>query len=307
MKFWLCTVFVQAAFLIGAHAVEWTEILPPDSSGNGIRVTGFEGNKIVGFYSNTSDQTVGFIYDGVDWDILTNPWSSNNGLNIQGIHNGVVFGNMQGGPGGGGPFFYDGNTFVYPTLAEPSLSLSFGSGQDGVIGGWGLKDSVGGTKVFSFVYEGGGFTILAPPPGAKEVVAYGADPGGMVGYYDDAEDVSHGVYFHDGVWEDIAVPGAVGETIPTVVQDGRLAGLYRSAENVLSGFIWEDGLFTTFDIPGALNTSIFALEGDRIGGTYYGTDGKQHGFVATIPEPTTLGLMGIGGLMLLPRRRIIMG
>ena len=60
--------------------------------------------------------------------------------------------------------------------------------------------------------------------------------------------------------------------------------------------------YTTLDVPGATDTFLIGIDGSNIVG-YYEEDGNVHGFLATIPEPTTLSLLAVGLLMACRRRR----
>ena len=60
-------------------------------------------------------------------------------------------------------------------------------------------------------------------------------------------------------------------------------------------------MYTKLDVPGASSTYGYGIEGSNIVGWYVAHGGGIHGFLATIPEPATLSLLTLGGLMLLRR------
>lgn len=60
--------------------------------------------------------------------------------------------------------------------------------------------------------------------------------------------------------------------------------------------------WTTLDMPGAVATNAFGIDCSNIVGSYYNYDVGWRGFLYTIPEPSTLLLLGFGGLALLRKR-----
>ena len=61
-------------------------------------------------------------------------------------------------------------------------------------------------------------------------------------------------------------------------------------------------VYTTLDVPGAIGTEAYGIDGGNIVGYYIDGSGS-HGFLAVIPEPTTLSLLAVGVLMACRRRR----
>jgi hypothetical protein len=57
--------------------------------------------------------------------------------------------------------------------------------------------------------------------------------------------------------------------------------------------------FITIDVPGAIFTEAFGVNNaGQIVGDYMDSSGVVHGFVATaVPEPCSLALVGVGGLV----------
>ena len=60
--------------------------------------------------------------------------------------------------------------------------------------------------------------------------------------------------------------------------------------------------YTTLDVPGASYTEVYGIDGGNIIGTYYDDVGRPRGFLATIPEPTTMTLLAIVMLAVWRRR-----
>ena len=65
-----------------------------------------------------------------------------------------------------------------------------------------------------------------------------------------------------------------------------------------------EGRVTSCRVPGdeyAVDTIVTGIDGGNIVGYYIDGEGDSHGFVAVIPEPATLSLVTMRGLMLLHR------
>ena len=71
------------------------------------------------------------------------------------------------------------------------------------------------------------------------------------------------------------------------------------------GFLYDGTNYTTIDDPlSDGNTWATGISGTTIVGGYTGaTDDTPHGFIATTPEPASIALLSLGGLVLLRRRR----
>ena len=97
------------------------------------------------------------------------------------------------------------------------------------------------------------------------------------------------------------VPGA-STTYATGIDGGNIVGRYRDGSGT-HGFSYDGTTYTTLDVPGATDTFLFGIDGSNIVGYYYDDVGRPRGFLATIPEPTTLSLLAVGLLMACRRRR----
>jgi hypothetical protein len=56
-------------------------------------------------------------------------------------------------------------------------------------------------------------------------------------------------------------------------------------------------------MPGASSTHAFGIEGNNIVDSYSNSPGISHGFIYSIPEPSTLLLFTFGGVTILRKRR----
>jgi len=300
MRNWLALILLQAGFLGSAAALDYTTYDPPGATGAMTRVTGIEGDTVVGWFRDADSNQTGFIYDG-GWSLLSNPDESDPDLLITGIQGGTVFGTLpySSVPFGTTAFYLNGGGTIVPVTRPGYNGTIFTGGRGGRVAGTSLTMS--GPEAFVLDISGGIYTTLAPPPGASSVSALGADAESVVGYYT-LGGADRAFLYRDGEWTDLIVPGADGLTVATAVEGGRVAGYY-GAGGTGYGFIWEDGAFLTFSIPDAVSTQIYALDGDRVGGTYQDALGNDHGFVAVIPEPSVLGFLLPAAPLLLRRLR----
>ena len=56
-----------------------------------------------------------------------------------------------------------------------------------------------------------------------------------------------------------------------------------------------NGTYTTIDPTGSINTYVTGIDGNNIVGYYEGSGGVYHGFLDTVPEPSTLVLLLTAG------------
>ena len=106
---------------------------------------------------------------------------------------------------------------------------------------------------------------------------YGLNNAGQaVGFYQDANEISHGVIVQDGELAQFDFPGAAETEIFGISESGLLIGDIFDAAGVIHGFVGDE----QFDVPGA--TTTYADDMNAAGtlvGSYVDTDGIYHGYI----------------------------
>ena len=106
---------------------------------------------------------------------------------------------------------------------------------------------------------------------------YGLNNAGQtVGFYQDANEVSHGVVVQDGELTQFDFPGAAETEIFGVSESGLLIGDIFDADGAIHGFVGSE----QFDVPGAVIT--YADDMNAAGilvGSYVDADGVYHGYM----------------------------
>ena len=142
------------------------------------------------------------------------------------------------------------------------------------------------------------YTTLDVPGTNNETYARGIDGMNIVGYYYSGG--SHGFSYDGTTYTTLDVPGA-SHTYAYGIDGGNIVGRYYDAG--YHGFSYDGSTYTPFDVPGASRTGASGIDGSNIVGSYNDGSGSNHGFLAVIPEPTTLSLLAVGMLMACRRRR----
>ncbi len=86
------------------------------------------------------------------------------------------------------------------------------------------------------------------------------------------------------------------------IDGNNIVGYYTNPDNSGGAFLYNGTTWTALDYAEAGGLAARDILGNRIVGNYYG-DYAQHGFILTIPEPTTLSLLALGVLALMKRKR----
>ena len=296
--------FVLSVFLVAsvagraAAAWEWSILDYPGSFTGS--AWGVSGDSVIGQYSLPSGgmpPTHGFKYS-----ISTNIWTS---LDRPGASDTY-------------PYGIDGNNIVGISRADRmTTSFLYDGNQWNPIGGptfQGNGQAVHGISGSTMVgtgglYDGTTWTPLVYPD-SWNTIPRGISGNDVVGYWQKELNVypmpptSHGFLYSNGNWTLLDYPGA-RSTVAYGVSNGKAVGSYLDGTGQ-HGFLY-DGTWTTLDYPGtSAGTVAYGICGNYIvGGIWLPS---SHGgetmraFLLTVPEPTTMILLAMGGPFLRRRR-----
>jgi hypothetical protein len=275
---------------------------------NKTAVAAISGNIVTGeYYTAGGADEHGFLYDGTTWTSLNVPGATSATTHVYGMSGNTIAGSYQTGSGSSAVshgFKYNLTT-GWTTVDRPG---TVGTGVYGIDGdnlvGWYNT----GTSQSGFFYDAADnswTTLNNPNAGTWPTNLVGISGNNIVGSYSSPGNHGHGFIYNTASksWISLDFSGAYGTT-PLAVDGANVVGTYSDPYgNLQHGFLYNNGIWTTIDVPGAIWTEIFGISGNTIVGTYEDANYKQHGFVASIPEPATLLLLGLGGLMLKRTRR----
>ena len=298
MKKTLLILFLTTVvYSIPTVAGNWTTLNAPGAV-TYTEISGIDGDNIVG----NSEFLGPFLYNGTNWTAI--PIEGN----ITGIDNGSIVGYSPTYalpiPGTSQySFVYNGNNLT--SIEYPEADFTYVHGIDGTNLAGVYNDSLGR---HGFLYDSTNWTTIDAPAGYSMNV-YDVDGSNLVGFYDrtdyDTFDYYCESFIYDGVnWTLINFPGA-DYTRAYGIDGENVVGSYVDSSGT-HGFFYDGADWMTLDFPGADGTEALNIDGDKIVGSYqlsYDFYNKEQGFIYEIPEPTTLLLLGLGGIALRKRRK----
>lgn len=274
---------------------------------------GVFGNKIVGCYETSTPGRHGFLYDGTTWSTLEPPGAL--GSDATAIcSNGVVgyYAHLSAPPFAfilNDAFVYDGTTYTQLHMPGVDGSLdgfhAIPTGMDGarVIGRLATNDITDPTDQ-NFVYDGTTRTSLNAP-GAQSTVLNGISGSKIVGQYSTNTSGSYGFLYDDTTqaWSTLTFQPTGERVTPYGIDGNSIVGSYHTYAGKQYGFYYDGATWFNLTYPGAQSTFAYAISGNNIVGHYTDAAGMSHGFLLTVPEPVTLSLLAMGGLLIARRRR----
>lgn len=298
----LVPLAAQAAYVL-------TEVIRPGASSTAL----FDVNNnglMVGFSVSGAGVSQGFIYDGATFTSITGPagafYSAATGISDGGVIVGS-YGVADLAPSLG--FVYSGATYASFAVAGAVETFLRGISPDGRYMTGYYSTAV--TPGIGFVYDSlTGFLTTVSRPDSVITIPQGINSSRVLVGSDilSGPPTSRPGFVYDIVTAtrtDVEVAGVLRTALRSIDDAGTLAGWFQDAAGT-HGFIGSIASFEQIDYPGAVITFV---EGSNNAGVIVGQFGNAAGnfsaFIGTpVPEPGTLGLLGIGllGLGVLRRR-----
>jgi hypothetical protein len=281
--YWLLAIFSSFLFLpISAKAINWETLDYPGAKSTYIQ--DISDDSIVGYYTDVSNQTHGFFYNGSTW---TN-------FDMQGAqytHLCAIDGSSYAGMYWDGSkehgFLYDGTNLVSFETPYYGDRLNIGGLSHGIIAGDYRRYSPGPSE---FLYNGSTWTEITVPLGNWSHLN-GIDGSNLVGYYSNGNGY-HG-FLYDGITSYILdMPGMLA-TYPIDIDGENIVGYYQISSD-FKGFLYNGKNWFIIEIPESIQTYVTGIDGNKVVGYYVDSNIQCHGFSYTIPEPITLSLMLFG-------------
>lgn len=279
---------------ISALEVSYQTIDDPLASQNysfaGTWAQGVSGQKIVGYYIGNSGGAHGFVYNNGCYESLNDPAATNAAYNGQTYAQGISGTNIVGYFDAGNEthgFLYNGSS--YKTFDDPNgVGTTYAKAISGnnIVGLYYI-----GNDTYGFLYNGTNYITLN-----DGYVANGVSGDNVVGstyYFDYA-----GFLYNGNAYADINDPN--GDTQvngidgPNIVGSSGNSGFVSFGNySAMDGVPYFVGTFTPLNDPnvGAYeSTTANGISSNTIVGTYVGSGGVSHGFVAKVTPEYTICL-----------------
>lgn len=294
----------------------YTEFAVPGA--NGTEIQGISGSTIYGDYLDANSAYHGFVLSNGQLTTFNAPQAgsaSQQGTVVKGVSGSEVFG-----------YIYDANSGlhgftetsgVYSMLDAPGAVQTTNGGT--ILTAIDGQNEVGsysnGSAVLGFLYNGSAFTTIIDPLGPTRTLPAAISGSKVAGYYLDATGVEHGFVFDGTNYTTIDDPAGLtapfpykpGGTVIRAMNGTDLLGSYSDFNGhwVQHGFIYDGTTFQTVDFSPS-STALTGESGNTLVGIYYtATDTIPHSFIATTPEPTSVGMLLLGGSLLALGRRMV--
>lgn len=294
----LSTVLAMAGSAYGTWT--WSQLDYPGATTT--YAYGVDGSTIVGSYLDAAGQTHGFARDAGGWRTLDYPGAAY--THVSAVSASKMVGYYKDASNNSHGFLYDGTSWETLDYAGALDTYPRGISGDHIVGTYDFYPWPSNTH--GFALDGGNWTTLPQshyPSGvsASKVVGRATNAQGFV---------------YDGIaWTYLQYPAYL--TGSGMVFDTNLVGI--SGSNIIGNatwayypyldmynraFLYNGSTWQTLNYPGSVSDSTYAwgISGSGVVGSYADANGS-HVFLLTIPEPTTLTLLGVSALGALHRRR----
>ena len=250
---------------------------------------GVDGNKAVGLFRD-NEGWHGFLYDIPNQTFVRTldapPAENTFPRDIDGSR---IVGSFNEGSGPSRGFLYDDVTRNYTTLDVAGAT-------EGT-----HPRSIGGNMIVGFYTTTGpasqGFVATGNPfqqieysflevPGSQQTWPSGIDGNNIVGWFRDSSDINHSFLYDGTDYTTLEVEGFARNI------DGDMIVGSVNVDGDWHGFVYDivSRSSITLNVPSAESTQAWGIDGDNVVGHFTDATGV-HGFLLTIPEPTTAALL----------------
>jgi len=290
----LAVVFFVAGNACGQ--IQWKTLDYPGAVST--QLTGISGNDIVGIaVVDNGGIGISFLYNGSSFTTLVDPQAAPYSTFASGIDGSNIVGYYFDAAHNWRGFLYNGTTWT--TLNDPLATegtVPNGISGSNIVGSYFTATST----THGFIYNGSSYTTIDDPLATGEMLPNGVSGSNVVGYYFNATG-AHGFIYNGSSYttldDPLATPSVGGDTCPWGIWQNEIVGSYGTINNY--GFLYDGTSFTTLDYPGASDTLIFGIDGNKLVGCYRLSNySDSQGFIAIVPEPSTIGLLAVAATCL---------
>lgn len=302
-----------AIILCGSPRAAFCVVTLDVPDGGNTKVEGIDGNIVVGNYIQNGEH--GFLYNlsTSTFTLLPDPALADDGSEPYDISGNKVVGTYHDSNGSRHGFVYDLSTSTYTTLDDPFAATNYTRGTSGIgISGNNIVGNYSDSSYayHGFLYDGSTYLTLDDPNADQNRPYRGTGPQAIsgnivVGLYYDTTDKGHGFLYNISTKEYTTLdhPLTTQYTVLTGIDGNTVLGEYFDASNYSHLFLYDIPTATytdlNLDLPGPFRSS-GGISGNTIVGSYDDTlTHTRHGFVVTIPEPSTIALLGMSAFGLL--------
>lgn len=258
---------------------------------------GISGGNVVGYYYDTNYIERPYVYSGGTYTTLYVPGAkeTRNYYNrANGIDGNNVVGYYDTEDNKRSAFLYDGVSYTSFMLGT-NITEAYGISGDNIVGAYTYTwESWNFWR--GFMYGG---TINSNLP----LFGIGIDGSNIVGGV--SFDNTVGAMYDGENYTFFSMPGAQS-TMAYDISGNNVVGSYiDSGSN--KGFIYDGTNYSSLVIDGSMHTQITGIDGDKVSG-YFSDEQGTHSFIGTlapaaIPEPASIMMIGLGGLLIAGYRR----
>jgi len=269
-----------------------------------IKITGIDGTRVAGYYSYQPDGSLyysnrgGFIKELSTGNLSYYKFGDSTDTMIYAFSGNLIAGYYQDA---GQNYFIKDITSASNQLKQlPTAYLVPSAIYGNKIVGYGGPSGNSWYPYTGFIYENETLTFFSPP-GATDTFVNGVYGNKIVGIYNESVDRRGLPFLYDGSnFQTLLHPDGFGVTPTAIYGDIIVGSLWDTTSNSRHGFTYDGTNWTLVDVEGSASTYLTGISGNNITGI---ADGRNFIALNAIPEPSSLSLLALGGVIVALGRR----